>query len=307
MCSAAFPESNQITPRAVAMLIRDNFPQFLVLPTDVTYAGEGMDTIVYRVIGGYMFRFAKNPGISDVNQREARLLPILQKSLSLRIPNIEYAGLQQNGLTFLGYQEIQGQPLTRGIVSALDATSRDVIVGQVVEFLKELRNFSTATAQKEGIVVRDLQKFVTKIWEEYRGGYSLHFDAREQKKLVTLCTKYLNDEENFAYKPCLVHADLGPEHILYDSESGKITGVIDWSDMIITDPAFEMQDLFQNYGEDFTRLVLLGIGERADYGIERARFFTIVRNLQRFMRRERKRDPRAPKNLAVVKEELAKA
>src|SRR5262249_52882689 len=39
------------------------------------------------------------------------------------------------------------------------------------------------------------------------------------------------------FEPALVHADLGPEHLLV--ESGRLAGVIDWGDARIGDPALD--------------------------------------------------------------------
>jgi hypothetical protein len=42
------------------------------------------------------------------------------------------------------------------------------------------------------------------------------------------------------------HADLGAEHILADGET--ITGVIDWSDAAITDPALDFARIYRDFG-----------------------------------------------------------
>jgi aminoglycoside phosphotransferase (APT) family kinase protein len=46
------------------------------------------------------------------------------------------------------------------------------------------------------------------------------------------------------------HNDLGAEHVLADPASGAVTGVIDWSDAAITDPAYDHGLLWRDLGAE---------------------------------------------------------
>ncbi len=39
-------------------------------------------------------------------------------------------------------------------------------------------------------------------------------------------------------RACLVHGDLGPEHVLV--HEGRVHGIIDWSDMVVGDPGLDL-------------------------------------------------------------------
>jgi aminoglycoside phosphotransferase (APT) family kinase protein len=47
----------------------------------------------------------------------------------------------------------------------------------------------------------------------------------------------------------LAHADLGAEHLL--AADGRLTGVIDWSDAAVTDPALDFARLYRDFGPAF--------------------------------------------------------
>ena len=54
---------------------------------------------------------------------------------------------------------------------------------------------------------------------------------------------YLSDNDLLDYEPALLHADLGPDHIRYAPDSGRIMGVIDWGDASIGEPDYELSYL----------------------------------------------------------------
>ena len=57
--------------------------------------------------------------------------------------------------------------------------------------------------------------------------------------------------EEYSGPAKLIHNDLGTEHILLDQTSGKITGIIDWGDVALGDPAFDFSGLCVFAGDDF--------------------------------------------------------
>jgi len=69
----------------------------------------------------------------------------------------------------------------------------------------------------------------------------------------------------------LAHADLGAEHILEDG--GAVTGVIDWTDAAVTDPALDFARLYRDFGPEFLGEVLAAYGDVPDGFGERVTFF----------------------------------
>ncbi|MBC6463669.1 phosphotransferase, partial [Actinomadura sp. HBU206391] len=54
------------------------------------------------------------------------------------------------------------------------------------------------------------------------------------------------------------HNDLGIEHVLVDPVAWTVTGVIDWSDAAIVDPAHDFGLLYRDLGPDAVRQALRG-------------------------------------------------
>ncbi|NIV40422.1 MAG: phosphotransferase, partial [Anaerolineae bacterium] len=60
---------------------------------------------------------------------------------------------------------------------------------------------------------------------------------------------FLSDEDNFRYQPVLKHSDFGPSNILFDSETQRVSGIIDFGSSGLGDPAYDFAGLLSGYGE----------------------------------------------------------
>jgi aminoglycoside 2''-phosphotransferase len=65
----------------------------------------------------------------------------------------------------------------------------------------------------------------------------------------------LGDDANFAFAPALIHRDLGTEHILVGPD-GRLSGVVDWGDASIGDPAIDFTGLYRAVGQQLAAEVL---------------------------------------------------
>jgi aminoglycoside 2''-phosphotransferase len=76
--------------------------------------------------------------------------------------------------------------------------------------------------------------------------------------VTVLWETFLNNDEHFAFIPRLIHRDLGSPHILWDPAHQEITGIIDWGDATVGDPAADFARLLDEFGIDFALKVLDG-------------------------------------------------
>lgn len=51
-----------------------------------------------------------------------------------------------------------------------------------------------------------------------------------------------------AYRPVFSHNDLGIEHVLIDQRETTVSGIIDWSDAAVVDPAYDFGLLYRDLG-----------------------------------------------------------
>jgi aminoglycoside phosphotransferase (APT) family kinase protein len=70
-----------------------------------------------------------------------------------------------------------------------------------------------------------------------------------QRKLARRFERFLAEERHFAFEPVLVHADLWKDHILLKMQEQQVSGIIDFGDVGIGDPAMDVwPSLLPYYG-----------------------------------------------------------
>jgi aminoglycoside 2''-phosphotransferase len=231
--------------------------------------GEGWDSVALLVNDYLLFRFAKRPDAAVRQAREAELLPLLAGRLPLSIPRYTYTWTDPAwpGKRIVGYQLIPGKPLHLGR-SAHQAKQ----ASQLGAFVSALHAVSLEEAQRHGVVERDAAALREAYWRFFatvRENMLPLFAAQEQAAIVAFWSRYLEDDSFFTFTPTLVHRDLVPEHVLIDPMTGELTGVIDWGDAGVDDPAVDFAGVRRQLGEEFARQMLAAYRHSLDTTILR--------------------------------------
>lgn len=142
---------------------------------------------------------------------------------------------------FIAYRKLPGRPLMDHPVA-----EPACLAPALGRFLGRLHQ--TPTEEVERLVVRDvypLASWLRDTEEDYRG-----ISAGLPAKASRLIEDFLGrtpPAEPRALAFC--HNDLGAEHVLVDVMANAVTGIIDWGDAAVTDPARDL-------GPELCRLVL---------------------------------------------------
>jgi aminoglycoside 2''-phosphotransferase len=240
-------------------IVHDCFPQVAIHGAEPIT--QGWDSFVLDVEtpdGELIFRFPLRPDVERMLAKEVRLLPELAQALPTPIPQFAYvwSGEARVARPFVGYRKLSGVSLD---ASQPQSDARDRLERDLALFLTALHRFPTARAAALGVSGGSADRWR----EEYR---TLHTQIRDQAfpllsasaraRATTLWESYLEDDANLDFTPALIHRDLGAEHILWERETGQLSGVIDWGDAAVGDPALDFVGLFRCCGRDFTEHVL---------------------------------------------------
>lgn len=185
-------------------------------PTAVVEVEAGYDFEVAIVDDEWVFRFPRRSGVEEPLKVEIELLPAIAPALPVDVPSFEHVSRDP---LFVGYRLIRGTPLfdedqdgVRAFLDALHALGPTELPVDRPDWVEAYRD---QCAEFERLVFPILDK-----------------DTRAQASRLFADVDTLVD-----FEPALVHADLGPEHLLV--RDGRLAGVIDWGDVRVGDPALD--------------------------------------------------------------------
>jgi aminoglycoside phosphotransferase (APT) family kinase protein len=185
-------------------------------PTTMLEIDVGYDFEVAVVDDEWVFRFPRRPGVEEALELEIVLLPLIAPALPVDVPPFEHISRQP---LFVGYRLLRGAPLVdedpdgvRAFLEALHALEPSTLPVQRHDWVEAYRE---QCAEFERLVLPHLEQ-----------------DRRAEAKRL-----FGEAETLVEFEPALLHADLGPAHLLV--RDGRLAGVIDWGDARVGDPALD--------------------------------------------------------------------
>ncbi|MEK7470176.1 MAG: aminoglycoside phosphotransferase family protein [Planctomycetota bacterium] len=231
-----------------ARRIAERFPE--LAGARVEYLGEGWDSRAFLVEGKWVFRLSKHADGDEDARVEIPLLKAIAGKLPVPIPEVAFdAG------TWFGYGFLRGEPLAgRDWDPALART----LAPQLGQFFSALHAIPTSSLTVPS-GPRNLLNMQARA-----NGWIAALDsfgepgAAARERLKTAPAPYEGPA-------LLVHNDFGPEHALLDGD--RLSGVIDWSDARIGDPATDFAGVANWGGGAFLREVLAHYDGPVDAGL----------------------------------------
>jgi aminoglycoside 2''-phosphotransferase len=237
-------------------LIQHNFPEITIqtmLPIT-----RGWDSFVLEVNDELIFRFPMREDVIVYLQKEIHLLPVLEQALSTPIPHFDYIGHGDENYPFMfvGYRKLVGLALDH---EGITPEQLAALAPALATFLNELHSFPLVQAFQNNVQDHTPMQWRALYQERYADLQVRVFpmlDKVLRARSEQLWEDFLENEALFAFQPGLIHCDLGCEHILCDPVRGVLSGVIDWGDSTIGDPALDFIGLHNGRGKEFTERVL---------------------------------------------------
>ena len=241
--------------------IRQRWPEVDVASFDPI--GGGWDCFTYRV-GGWVFQFPR-PGADEGLRKQIASLPELAREVSAAIPVPVYVA---DDIPCMGYRWIEGVPMS--------AETEGIWPERLGRFLYDLHlvppEFVGMRAPSPAAVRDEHRREVADLADHVLPLLTAH----ERATAAALIDGFFDDDENFRFAVCLTHGDIGPEHVLV-SDRGDLAGVIDWGDLQVGDPAWDLAWLVHAMPEHGARVLGAYGGPPDDRFLARCRFgFTMM-------------------------------
>ena len=257
--------SKKINPKNLLIKIEKTFPK--VKYSNYEYIWKGWDHHIIILDNKIVFRFPKSNEYLKFLPHEINLLNYLNKRITLQIPDYTFVSPDKS---FAGYKFITGTPLLVKDFQRLSVAIKKRLAQQLGKFLSQLHSTPITVAKKFSVKPTDYNTLTqTKKFENQVIKLIL---SRLNKKERTATKKFLielKETVGSIKHSKLIHDDLLDCHILINKKHTQLSGVIDFSDRAIGDPALDFSALW-DYGEKFIQDVAIHYGPNSNFLLRKA-------------------------------------
>lgn len=202
--------------------------------TTVEFMAEGWEFWAFSA-GDYVIRSPKTATGAGVMAMDKRLLPELAQRLTVPVPFVEiFCESGPNGQPLTAHRRLEGVLLDKD-------RSLTGFGWQLGRLIRELHAFPVERALALDVPLYDgpaLRSRRVRHYDLVRERVFPIVSAGLRRYVETRFESYLYEPSNFEFEPCLLHQDLD-SNILLDPETGDITGLIDFSAALVSNPAID--------------------------------------------------------------------
>jgi aminoglycoside phosphotransferase (APT) family kinase protein len=208
---------------------------------------EGWDSSVLEVDGEWIVRVPRREQVRAWIRREAALLPELAPALPAAVPRFEVIE-DSSQIFFVAYRKLGGDR-----IGSSPGTS---LAPQLGNFLAALHTFPRERAIRAGLPDVDAEGWLAQqvvFADRCKEQVMPLLDEHDRRQARRMFDELVSSWDG-SLETVLIHADLGPAHILCRGSS--LCGVIDWSDARLGDPALDFAWLLHGTSEPFAAALL---------------------------------------------------
>lgn len=268
-----------ISKESCIRTIKEKYPDLTI--NKCTFIDQGQNSYIAVINDEFIFKFPRYKQVIEELKKESIFLQNISSYITLDIPLPYFSSFESEevGSVFIGYKMIEGVPLERELLYKLE--NKHEVAAQIVVFLKELHGLSVGSFNKGVVEKRNSHEYWSIMLMKIKENIFPYIREDAKEYISKTFHKFLNDRENFYYEPVIIHGDLGSSNIIFNTEKGKVSGIIDFGQVSVDDPAIDIASLIcpMGYGEGFIELIL-NTYPQAEPLIPRARFYVSTFALQ---------------------------
>jgi aminoglycoside phosphotransferase (APT) family kinase protein len=192
--------------------------------------GDGWDCFTYEVDGAWIVQLPRHDLAAATLRMQIGLLPELGREVSAPIPFPELTSLDPPAMA---YRKLEGTALSGGPVPPTDGIWPE----RLGRFLYDLHLVPLEIVGIRGAGTEGWRDRFRAQLDAFMEVVVPVLEPDEAQRAHAMFDGFITDA-NFRFGESIVHADLGPEHVLVGPR-GDLTGVIDWGDATSGDPAID--------------------------------------------------------------------
>jgi aminoglycoside 2''-phosphotransferase len=186
--------------------------------------GTGWTVDTYEIDDEWIVQLASSDYAAERLRAQIETLPELAAELSALVPEPVYTDTE---VPAIAYRKLEGLPL--------DQAPDGLWPERLGRFLYDLHLMPPEYVGLRGIRAKEVREADAVELDVFRARVLPLLEPAETRRFDARFTAYLADDDLWRFAPCLLHGDIGPEHVLV-SEDGDLVGVLDWEDLAVGDP-----------------------------------------------------------------------
>ncbi|MBJ8051493.1 aminoglycoside phosphotransferase family protein [Bacillus cereus] len=210
---------------------------------------EVWDNIAVIINDELLFRFPRKLEYAKRIPLEKELCIILSHSLQeIEVP--KYHLLYKNDADTFPlcsyYTLIHGEPLKKELKA---------IITQLATFLAALHSIPLKRIETLGFPIEKTLIYWKELQTKLNQYLTNSLTSLQKSALNRLFENFFTCIAKSTFQNTIIHADFTHHHILFNNLNKTISGVIDFGDAQIGDPAFDFAGLYYDFGHEFTTSV----------------------------------------------------
>ena len=210
--------------------------------------GSGWEFDAFVTSDGWVFRFPRRSEAEALFERERPVLDLARSVLprSVAVPQVQ---VLDHGLPDFPYR-VAAHRLIAGVAAdRVEDSLRSVLAATIGAALSAIHSVPGTVAREAGLVELDRDEAGRIDWLTRGSAGVRELSARHAglDAPVRWLARVEDPLRRLDAPLRMIHQDLSPEHLVADPATGRLAGILDWTDAILGDPA-----------RDFVPLVTLG-------------------------------------------------
>ena len=254
MVSPPWEADRHLTLEGARTVIGARFPE--VDSRTLEHLGSGWEFDTFLTADGWVFRFPRRAWCEAHFESERRVHDLVSRVLpsSTAIPTVELVGQPTEGFPyrFAGHRFIQGVP-----ADTLSPGLEQTLAGELARALHAIHSIPEEEARAAGVAELELDEGRLE-WLERGLKHASQLRGLDPaiEPALKWAGKVTLPPPQYEGPLRLIHHDLSPEHLIVDPNTGRLVGILDWTDAILGDPARDFVVLVTLHGWDFAGMAL---------------------------------------------------
>ena len=274
MTTNLWEADRELSTALAANVVRVSLPSLVA--DGIRLIGSGWEFDAYLTRDNWVVRFPRRQEMAGLFDTERPIHDLVAEYLpkSIAIPRVEHRGPPSAGFPYnvAAHRYIPGIP-----VDELDERFLTSIAPQLGAALGALHSIPVDRARALNLVETDDDDIGAREW--LRNGLAVLVAIPDRDPIVDGAIQWVQGVSiptgAFEGPLRVIHQDLSPEHVLADPATGALTGIIDWTDVMLGDPARDFVFLVGWRGWSFTEKVIRHYPLPLDAGFrDRLRFMS---------------------------------